>query len=351
MAHHSKPWSRVRRGKRLWYVTIAGHQHPLGDDEQAAWDEYHKIMNRIGQGTPEEACRGLEVPLRELFAAYLADTKAKRKHRYFEEQQRRLTHVGKMIGGTTLASEIRRFHLAKVERDMVQAGYSPTTINDTMASLQAVFAWAVRQDIADHNPLVGYRKPARRGRTRTMTRLEWLQLLRVLVNNTPLRIILRCARATGCRPGELRLLRWEHIDFDRGLWVIPVGEHKTGSQQKQPRPRIVPLPKSVLAICRILKAHAGDRPFVFVNKRRKPWTKDTLSMRFRDYRRLAGIEEIGGENLVVYSCRHTFGTRVAREHGILAAAKLLGHTTTRTTEKYVHLDTEDLIELRRKVGG
>ena len=51
--------------------------------------------------------------------------------------------------------------------------YSPTTIKDTITTLQTVFTWAVKHDLLMDNPLAGYQKPAARWRTRTVTDAEY----------------------------------------------------------------------------------------------------------------------------------------------------------------------------------
>ena len=73
--------------------------------------------------------------------------------------------------------ELRKFHLAKIERELSAKRYSPTTIKDTIAGVQGVLNWAVAQDMLDTNPLVGYQKPRARGRTRIITPEEFRSLL------------------------------------------------------------------------------------------------------------------------------------------------------------------------------
>jgi hypothetical protein len=39
---HPKPF--FRKFTQSWYVTFNGRQHPLGKDEDAAWQKYHELM-------------------------------------------------------------------------------------------------------------------------------------------------------------------------------------------------------------------------------------------------------------------------------------------------------------------
>jgi hypothetical protein len=53
------------------------------------------------------------------------------------------------------------------------AVYSPSTVKDTIAAVQAVFAWAVRLDVLVVNPLADYKKPMALARTRVITDAEF----------------------------------------------------------------------------------------------------------------------------------------------------------------------------------
>ena len=51
------------------------------------------------------------------------------------------------------------------------------------------------------------------------------------------------------------------------------------------------------------------------------------------------------------SLRHTFATEYLRNGGDLyRLSRILGHSNTRTTERYLHLVTEDLIAEHRRIS-
>lgn len=382
-----------------YYCCVKRKIKYLSKDYDEALVMMREMLLREAQHDPAPAIPIAQSAIRlsRLFADYVSSLKHRRSDRHHVETHRRLKRAI-AITGNMLASDFRKLHLAKIERHMSEHGYtvqrldksklpywtkenrhkepsqrsprphyaehreySPTSIRDTLAAVTGAFSWAASNDVLPHNPVVGYQKPAGRSRTRIMTRAEWLCLLPALRPNASLRVLLRAARSTGCRPSEIRELRWDHVDLCRGLLVIPPAEHKTGSQQKKPQPRVIPLPRCLRRIlsCLLRRLGASRTAFqsesrtscVFLNEENHPWKKDSLCQAFRRARERAGLQAIGGESIVPYTARHTFGTAVAKEHGILAASKLLGHTSTRTTERYTHLDVDDLIEIRRKVGG
>ena len=231
---------------------------------------------------------------------------------------------------------------------MLKADYSPTTIKDTIAEVQGVLYWAVRQDLLDANPLAGYQKPRARRRTRIISPDEFQSLLRCADVN--FRRVLIALRQTGCRPAEVRELVWESVDLERALWIIP--EHKTATQQTEPAPRIIPLPIPMLKLCKRL-AQRSHQPsdHVFLNKRGLPYTKDCFVRKMDRIRKRASVDSKGGEQIVLYSCRHTFGTQNAGKVSDIELAELLGHTEVRTTHRYVHLNPDRLHDIRQRAHG
>jgi site-specific recombinase XerD len=47
---------------------------------------------------------------------------------------------------------------------------------------------------------------------------------------------------------------------------------------------------------------------------------------------------------VLYLARHECGTKICREKGIEYARRLLGHTNSSTTQRYMHLDDRELAD-------
>ncbi len=80
------------------------------------------------------------------------------------------------------------------------------------------------------------------------------------------------------RPGELRNARWDEIDFDKALWLIPA--HK----MKMKTDHLVPLSKQALSILEKLKpVTARHSPYVFhaMHQRQQPLSDNTLNTALR----------------------------------------------------------------------
>lgn len=325
-----RPWLHGASG--WWCTTVNKKRKKLDKDYRVACRKLKALRTQQKREADE----------------YLADTKARKKPATYVSRRHRLLGALRILGVTIRVGELRKFHLAKIEQVLSGKDYSPTTIKETIASVQGAFNWAVAQDMLDTNPLAGFQKPRARRRTRIITPEEFQSLLRHA--NPNFRRILIALRLTGCRPAEVRTLIWEWVDLERALWVIP--EHKTITRQREPRPRIIPLPEPVLKMCRWLapKPHLPT-DHVFLNTQGKPYTKDSFVHTMARIRKRAGIEPKGGEQIVLYSNRHTFGTEKTAKVSDIELAELMGHTEVQTTHRYIHLNADRLHDIRRRAQG
>jgi len=142
-------------------------------------------------------------------------------------------------------------------------------------------------------------------------------------------------RQCGARPGEL--CRATIADVDRVNRVITLKEHKT--VRKTGKPRRIPVGEKLGAF---LTQAIGERLAgpVFLSPAGRAWTVPNLSRTYSRLRDLAGLPR----DLVLYLARHECGTKVCRQKGIEYARRLLGHTNISTTQRYMHLDDQELAD-------
>jgi integrase len=154
-------------------------------------------------------------------------------------------------------------------------------------------------------------------------------------------------RHTGARPSEIRELTWDMVDLHQGVWLYK--KHKTITMQRDPLPRIIPLPDCILKMCRWLHARKRQTDeHVFLNKWNKPYTKDRFVQTMDRTRRRAALTAVGGEQIVLYSNRHTFATEAVSQVSTIELSALMGHTSVETTKRYVHLNLNRLKDIRRR---
>jgi integrase len=162
-----------------------------------------------------------------------------------------------------------------------------------------------------------------------MTDGEFRSLLRASTRD--FKTLLFALRMTGCRPKEARTLTWDRVQEDR--WVL--AQHKT--VHKTGKPRVIYLTRPVQKLMAVLRRGATG-PFVFLNRRKKPWTGNAIRLRIQRLKKKLNLRK----DLCVYEARHAFGTSaVVNGVDVATVAELMGHTSLEMVSRvYLHLATE-----------
>ena len=148
---------------------------------------------------------------------------------------------------------------------------------------------------------------------------------------------IRLLLLTGCRLREVLTLRWDDVDFERALLMLP--DSKTGA-------RPVWLNAAALAVLEDLSkirlgdfVIAGDKPDAPRSDLNRPW---------RQLVKHAGLE--GGVTL--HTLRHTCASvGVGAGLGLPLIGALLGHKQASTTERYSHIDSSPARRAAETVGA
>jgi integrase len=172
------------------------------------------------------------------------------------------------------------------------------------------------------------------------------------------------SRETLCRPQEVRALNWEDLHHDEtsrsldqalesGHAFFRLTEFKSQSRRRDHlATRIIPISRRLgRAIARKKRNTISHLGPVFVTFRGAKWCKEKIRNRMRSARRRAGLVADGrGEQVCLYTLRHTMAT-IASAKGVSdrVLADLLGHSTTRTTARYQHLQLGHLIAAMRRI--
>lgn len=139
---------------------------------------------------------------------------------------------------------------------------------------------------------------------------------------------------TGCRLREILHMKWEDVDFERGLLVLP--ESKTGK-------RFVVLNGLALEVLNELErlgpyVIAGGKPDKPRHDLKRPWDRITKHAQL--------------EGLRLHDLRHSFASvGAAGGMGLPIVGKLLGHTQAQTTARYAHLDNDPLKRASEQIAG
>jgi integrase len=106
---------------------------------------------------------------------------------------------------------------------------------------------------------------------------------------------------TAARPGEARGARWEEIDLDEALWIVPA------ERTKRRRDHLVPLSTQAVDVLRSLRVFTGDGPVLFPSRSRwdAPMSEGAALMCF---------ERVGFDHITAHGFRSLFST-TCHEHG------------------------------------
>jgi integrase len=215
---------------------------------------------------------------------------------------------------------------------------SPSTANRDFQVLKRMFNLAVRWGLLEKNPCLHVerlKEPA--GRERFLDQVEQQKLLKCCAE--PFRTLIFVALRTGMRRGELLGLRRRDVDFSRSLITLRVT--KSGSPRHLPM-----LPQVREALIRLAKTRAEDEK-LFVSSKGRPYSGDGVQSNFLRACRRAQLLDFHFHDL-----RHTYASDcVAAGMELAVLAKLLGHKSVKTTERYAHLGESQVREAVRLLDG
>jgi integrase len=235
------------------------------------------------------------------------------------------------------------------------------------------FNWAATEaKTIKSNPFAAVKLPPRNERRRILLPRQMQEFLRAA--SPAARLFLLALRETMARPQEIRAadlddLRSEDPDVELddalagGQALIVLRDYKDRKRRKQSnKPRVILVSRRLgRAILRARRRPSPATGRLFVNTVGRPWTNNAVRCMLRRIRRRIDVApDKFGENVVAYTFRHS-GATYAASKGIVdrVLAEVLGHTETRTTSRYQHLQVSHLREAmsrlepaakRRKVG-
>ena len=157
------------------------------------------------------------------------------------------------------------------------------------------------------------------------------------------RAMLETLYATGMRVSELVRLTFAQLNLSAGF----VRVYGKGSKE-----RLVPLGdlareylERYLKEARPLLARGQDSPFIFLNRKGRPLTRQRFWQIIKDYARMVGITK----EISPHVLRHSFATHLLEGGADLRAVQMmLGHASLSTTQIYTHLDLRKLRDLHEK---
>ncbi|OIO68184.1 MAG: integrase [Zetaproteobacteria bacterium CG1_02_55_237] len=133
------------------------------------------------------------------------------------------------------------------------------------------------------------------------------------------------------RPKEIRLMRWEYVDFDAGLIRLP------DSEMKKDRDHLVPMARQVMQQLKEVQIMTGYSPYVFPSSRNSelPMSKNVITNALR-------VMGYGADVMCGHGFRSTASTLLHEQnwhHDVIETqlAHLTGSATSRAYNRSMHL--------------
>jgi len=298
----------------------------------------------------------------------------KRKARTRIEYERLLeAHIGPAIGSRRL-NDIRRIDVARLHADLSK---TPHTANRCLALVSAIWNWgATRDEVkAGDNPAKGIERNPEHGKERYLSPDELARLgdamRRAETEGLPWNVdetqpkakhvpksgrvrkidvhalgAIRLLILTGARLNEILTAKWDYVDWERGLMLLP--DSKTGK-------KTLYLSAAALAVLKALP-RAGRNPYIFPGEKRQkrgkgesqsPAPRADLKRPWAAVSRAAALE-----NVRIHDLRHSFAsTGAGASLGLPIIGKLLGHSQPATTARYSHLDADPMRRAADIIGN
>jgi integrase len=241
--------------------------------------------------------------------------------------------------GARKLGDVTRFDLQDLVDRLLAEGLSPSTIQNTIMPLRAIYRRALRRGEVATNPTTMLEIPSggqRRDRIAPPDEAE--RLLAALPMGD--RALWATAIYAGLRRGELLALRWEDVDFDLGLVKVARAWDPDAKVFLEPKTRAG---RRTVPLVSVLRAHLREHQLatarrsglVFGGDGRTPADPDTIRHRaLACWSKAESLRPIG-----LHECRHTYASlSIAAGVNAKALSTYMGHSSvTITLDRYGHL--------------
>jgi integrase len=264
------------------------------------------------------------------------------------DYRQEIGHFLEFFGEATRLAEIDVESIRRWKEDQLSSGrLAARTFNKRRTILLGVFNRAVDEHGLESNPvsLVPKQPEKSSGELKALSADE-IELLATHAASEEDAAFFRVAAHTGLRLGEMRELRWKHIDWHkRFIYVRGSFVSGTVGPPKSGKVRSVPISdqaaRSLEQLSRRTYWTDGD-DLVFCNQVGGRIEDSALRRRFK-----AALVRAALPDIRLHDLRHTFGTIAVQLLSLPDLQAYMGHADVHTTMRYIHHQprTEDAQKL------
>jgi integrase len=185
---------------------------------------------------------------------FLARQETRLRLRSYVETSRYLQTHWKPLHGLALAKVTRA--TVAIRLASIAGRNGPIAADRARAALSAFFTWAMREGLAEMNPVVGTNKASNiKSRDRVLSDAELAAIWKALPSDA-YGLIVRLLIFTGQRREEIGGLRWSEVDLQKALITL------SGERTKNGKPHELPLAAAAIAILQA-QPRRGERDLIF----------------------------------------------------------------------------------------
>jgi integrase len=237
---------------------------------------------------------------------------------------------------TIYESEIETYKVWRVTEHKVR----DITLRHDLHALSTFFQYAIKQHWTRENPIRNVKIPSDEDAVRihVITLEEEREYFKRASRNRNLYDLARLIRNQGMRPEEVLSLRKEDIDLERGQLKIRSGKTKAARRTL-----------NLTAESRSILAKRCQDPSIWIFPSDRKSGKHIVRMNGAHDTACAENRTRRALSFVLYDFRHTFATEMAQAGVDLATlAAILGHSSIRVVQKYVHPTADHQQQAMRK---
>jgi integrase len=266
-----------------------------------------------------------------------------------EDEKKMLSEIGTLLGKHTKVADVHGGDIKDMHRKITESG-RPVRANRIMAICSKMFSLSLVpmsgenapwRNAAQGNPCKGIERNHEEGRERFFSQGELAAITDALAEYPGVAAdCVRLIMLTGCRPAEAMRAEWPEFDNESGYWIKP------SAHTKQRKVHRLPLsPPAIELINRLREKRKGN--WVFPGDIAGEPLKALWHV-WHFVRKQTGL----GADARLYDLRHTFASVGAGGGlGLPIIGRLLGHTQSRTTQRYAHLADDPLREAADKIAA
>ena len=252
--------------------------------------------------------------------------------------------------GSQFITDLRKSDGIKLVGKMEELKKAPSTINKTLTILKCVTKFAVENEYLKACPFGTIKKLKVDNRDFKYFTGEEIVSFLSKIKEEHLFDLITFAFNTGLRRGEICGLQWKNVKITPNGMELHFNEQllpgKIRDLVKGHSYRFVPLTLAAQSILES-KEQGSENEYIFKMKDGSPIDPNYLSSKFRRIQKSLGIKE----PIKLHGTRHSFASILTvKGVNLQKVQHLLGHKDSKITERYSHLNQEDLRKTIEQVG-